>query len=57
MSETAMVLTEQEWQDLSAMVKHALVCCTGPCCEHRKNLPEAERMRMLARRIVVAVES
>ena len=57
---TAMLLTEQEWQDLAAMVSHAKRCCYGSlglceCIEHHDE--PAQRMRTLADRILEATDN
>lgn len=55
--QTAMLLTEQEWQDLAAMVSHAKRCCYGGLglCDHHQHHDEpAQRMRALADRILEA---
>lgn len=52
---TAMLLTEQEWKDLSTIVRHTMLCCHGPACDHQPG-EEAQRIRLLAGRIIAAVD-
>lgn len=52
--QTAMLLTEQEWQDLATLVRHATKCCYGPCCDDMPWSEPFTRYRTLANRIWTA---
>lgn len=53
-AESAMVLTDQEWADLAAMMQHVRRCCLSGACEHHDS-PQALRLRSLADRVIAAV--
>lgn len=53
--QSAMLLTEQEWKDLSTIARHTMLCCNGPACDHQPS-DEAQRIRLLAGKIIAAVD-
>lgn len=57
-SETAMLLTQQEWDDVAHMVRHYRMCTQWVEHDYR-GLPvdEITRRRLLAKKIIDAVEA
>lgn len=54
--QSAILLTEQEWEDLAVMARHTMLCCNGPACDHQPG-DQAQRIRLLAGRIITAAAS
>ena len=52
--QSAMLLTDQEWEDLATMAEHSMMCCFGPACDHKAG-DESQRIRLLAGKIIRAV--